>query len=221
MAKNTKAKSLLKIGARMADGTIYLGQYKPKDRDGESLSKTFNVFAAPEDLPEVMKYVDTVKHIAKLKNWHGYDGTNYATDKELYAAIKRGKYSGGWVIPTRDILHGKDVDGKKTMLDNIQAHKDTGAFSGTYNKFKRTPTTGSTYPNCPDWYWSSTEDYPDEYGTVGVYGVQLSTGEDGKGGQCKDALCFSSRPVRMVEEAAPSAVRRQPVRSSPKSKRRR
>ena len=73
---------------------IFLGRYAPKDREGNSLGKIFNVFAAPEDLTDaagnkgIFKYVDAVKRIASLKNWHGHDGTNYATDKELYKALR-------------------------------------------------------------------------------------------------------------------------------------
>lgn len=178
-------------GQKMPDGTIYLGQYKPKDRDGKSLSKTFNVFAAPEDLPDTMKYFDAVKLIAKLKKWYGYDGTNYATDKELYAAIKSGSYNGGWIIPTRDILHGKDVDGKDTTPDNIFAHKDKGSFKGT---LKMAEFSGS---DCPGWYWSSTEDR--DYAT-GVWFVRLSEGD--AFWLNKDNSHLSCRPVRLVEAPA-------------------
>lgn len=188
-ASVTEAPQPPEAGQKMPDGTIYLGQYKPKDHDGNSLSKAFNVFAAPEDLPETMRYVGAVKHIARLKKWNGYDGTNYATDKELYAAIKSGSYNGGWVIPTRDILHGKDVDGKETTPDNILAHKDKGSLKGT---FKMTASgDGSDFPV---WYWSSTEDrdYPS-----GVWVVRFS---DGYGvWLLKDDSRLSCRPVRLVE----------------------
>ncbi len=177
-------------GQKMPDGTIYLGQYSPKDRDGKSLSKTFNVYAAPEDLPETMKYVDAVKHIAKLKKWNGYDGTNYATDKELYAAIKSGTYNGGWIIPTRDILDGKDVDGKDTTPDNILAHKDKGAFKEAKHAFKTAASSGSDFP---DWYWSSTENRDD---LSFVWVVRLSFG-NGVWGR-KDDVRLSCRPVRLV-----------------------
>ncbi len=52
------------IGSTVSGQGVYLGQYKPQDRDGNSLGKVFNVFAAPQDLPDTMKYVDAVKHIA-------------------------------------------------------------------------------------------------------------------------------------------------------------
>lgn len=179
-------------GQKMPDGTIYLGQYTPKDRDGKSLSKTFNVFAAAEDLPETMKYVDAVKYIASKYKAHGYDGTNYATDKELYAAIKSGSYNGGWIIPTRDILHGKDIDGKETTPDNILAHKDKGSFKDT---FKTAASSGSDYP---DWYWSSTENRDN---SSNVWNVRLSDGNDDW--NHKDNNRLSCRPVRLVEVSTP------------------
>ena len=178
-------------GQKMPDGTIYLGQYKTKDHNGNSLSKTFNVFAAPEDLPETMTYVEAVKHIAGLKNWNGYDGTNYATDKELYAAIKSGSYTGAWIIPTRAILHGKDIDGTRTTPDNFLSAKDKGAFVDAKHAFKTATSSGS---DCPDYYWSSTQDRGNpSY----VWGVRLS---DGNAGWChKDNNRLSCRPVRLVE----------------------
>ena len=175
------------IGKDIEGEGIYLGTCAPVDRDGVSLKKVFNVFAAPEDLPETMKYVDAVKYITLLKKWNGYDGTNYATDKELYTALKDGTYNGGWIIPTRDILHGKDVDGKDTTPDNILAHQDTGSFKGT---FKMAASSGS---DCPDWYWSSTEDRDNP---SGVWVVRLSDGNDFWGP--KDGLRLSCRPVRLV-----------------------
>ena len=174
-------------GQLMPDGTVYLGKYSPKDRDGNSLSKTFNVFAAPEDLPEPMKYVDAVKHIAKLKDWHGYDGTNYAADKELYAAIKSGSYNGGWIIPTSDILRGNDVDGKATTPDNLYAHKDTGALKGTFRM------AASSSFGWLDWYWSFTEL---RIYSANVAFVRFSNGNEVWGP--KDSGRMSCRPVRLV-----------------------
>jgi hypothetical protein len=179
-------------GQKMTDGTIYLGQYAPKERDGHSLGKIFNVYAAPEDLPKTMEYVATVKHIAKLKKWNGYDGTIYATDEELYAAIKNGSYNGGWIIPTVDILCGKDFDHKDTTPDNILAHKDKGALKGT---FKMTAYSDLDSPDC---YWSSTE-YDRGHRVVVV---RLSDG--GGGWYYKDLRRLSCRPVRLVEASPPA-----------------
>ena len=200
------------IGKEIKGEGIYLGTYTPVDRDGVSLKKVFNVFAAPEDLfiegsepvsflqnifkttkatttqrIETFKYVDALKHVKVLKNFHGHDGTDYATDKELYAALKDGAYNGGWIIPTRDILHGKDVDGKNTTPDNILAHKDKGSLKGT---FKMATSNGS---DCPHWYWSSTQ-HPDLSSCV--YSVRFSDGH--QGWDLNDTNRLSCRPVRLV-----------------------
>ena len=159
------------IGKDIKGEGIYLGTYEPIDRDGKSLSRIFNVFAAPEDLPGGTRaYVNTVKEVASLKNFHGHDGTDYDTDKELYAALKDGTYNGGWIIPTRDILHGKD-----------------SAFKNT---FKMTASSGSGYPQ---WYWSCTERREDP---SNVWGADFS---DGDGGWLrKDDFRLACRPVRLV-----------------------
>jgi hypothetical protein len=180
----------LQPGQKMPDGTIYLGKYTPKDRAGNSLRQTFNVFAAPEDLPETMTYDNTVKHIAGLKNFHGYDGTNYANDSELYAAIKRGSYKGGWIIPPRDILRGNDVNGKATTPDNLYAHKNTGALKGTFNE---AAGGGPDRPRWRYWYCSSTALRDN---SSYVHYVRFSDGIE----ICfhKDLIHLSCRPVRLV-----------------------
>ena len=196
IAKETLKNLVLeyKPGQMVGSQGIYFGQYKPKDRKGNRLGKTFNVFAAPQDLPETMKYVDAVKHIAKLKGWNGFDGTNYPTDKEIYAALKDGSYKGGWIIPTRELLAGTEPDdesdireGKVIQPDNLFNHQNKGAFKGT---FKTAASSGSAYPG---WYWSSTE-YRENQSDV--WGVRFS---DGCGGwNRKDDLRLSCRPVRLV-----------------------
>ena len=174
---------------------LYVGKYAPLDRNGVSLGKVFNVYAAPEDLPGTMSYVDAVKHIAGLKNWHGHDGTNYPTDRQIYAALKDGSYKGGWIIPTRELLVGTEPDGqsgvrkgKVIQPDNLFDHQNKGAFKGT---FKRAASSGSGFP---DWCWSSTEnrDSPSV-----VWGVRFSGGYEGW--FHKDGLRLSCRPVRLVE----------------------
>ncbi len=179
----------MEIGELVEGEGIYLGVYKPVDRDGMSLSKIFNVFAAPEDLPGTRTYVDAVKYLSELKGWHGYDGMNYSTDKELYKAIEAGHYTGGWIVPPGDILHGRDVDGKETTPDNILVHKDRGALKDTFHKVQ----FGGHMS--PGQYWSSTsENAPFE--TLMQY-VSLSNGH--VGWQYDDKKDMSCRPVRLVE----------------------
>ncbi len=176
-------------GDKMKDGTIYLGKYTPINREGVNLGKTFNVFAAPQDLPERMTYVDTVAYIAALKNWNGYDGTDYATDKEIYAAINADSYAGGWIIPTRDILRGKNVNAVNTTPDNLYAHQSKGAFQGTFK------TAVSSHGSSRlGFYWSSTELRNSPFY---VCGVGLSDGY--QDGALKHRDLFNCRPVRLVQ----------------------
>ena len=177
---------------------IFLGCYKPDDRDGNSLGKTFNVLAAPQDLPDMMTYIETVKYVAELKNWYGFDGANYTTDKDIYAALKDGSYNGGWIVPSRVLLAGTEHDGKSGIckgkviqLDNLLDHHNKGAFKGT---FKTAATRASGYP---DWYWSSTE-YRGYSSFVHI--VRFSDGYESW--SHKDDGRLSCRPVRLV--AAPS-----------------
>lgn len=171
---------------------IFVGKYAPKDRDGNSLGKIFNVFAAPEDLPETATYDETVRKISELKDWNGHDGTNYANDAEIYAALKDGRYGGGWIIPTWDILHGEDAGDNATAPDSIFAHKDKGAFKEAKHALKTAATVPSSSSFFPNRYWASTESRFNS----GVCDVRLS---DGNGGwSLKDGLRLSCRPVRLV-----------------------
>ncbi len=188
----------LKPGDLVADQGIYLGKYSPIDRDGISLGRTFNVFAAPQDLPEKMTYVDTVKFIAGLVDWYGFNGTNYPTDKEIYAALNDGSYDGGWIIPTRELLVGTAPDsevvirrggkdgvpqGEVIQPDNLFDHQNKGAFKGTFI----TATSDG-------WYWASTE-HRDEPSSV--FSAWIRDGVEHF--NFKDIFSIRCRPVRLVE----------------------
>jgi hypothetical protein len=190
-------------GREIAGEGIFLGQYRPKDRAGNSLGKVFNVFAAKEDLTdasgkkETFKYVDAVKRVATLKGFHGHDGKSYATDKELYKALKDGSYDGGWVIPTRELLIGTEAGGptgirKGTVIqpDNLYDHRTKGALKDTFC------TKAASGSGCPQWYWSCTErrDDPDR-----AWGADFSDG-NGDWGH-KDSSRLSCRLVRLVPVA--------------------
>jgi hypothetical protein len=167
---------------------IFLGTWQP-----EGLSQKFNVFAAPEDLPDTMKYVEAVKHLAGRKGWHGHDGTNYATDKEFRQALGNGSYAkegSGWIIPPRELLTGKDADGNMVQPDNLLAAFNKGVLKGI-----KTAASGSDYP---DWYWSSTE-----YRVLpsDVLIVRFSDGNENW--DLKDYVRLSCRPVRLVQVAVP------------------
>ncbi len=176
--KNGNLRStILEPGQKMPDGTIYLGKYTPRDRAGNSLRKTFNVFAAPEDLPGGTRtYNQTVDYIAGLKNWNGYDGANYVDDGEIYLALQKNSYEGGWIIPPKEIL--------SLLFKNREKEHLKGTFC---NASKKQNT------DYPEWYFSSTP----------VDGVDCSVGSlnflDGDNGSIlKSGGCDSCRPVRFV-----------------------
>ena len=187
-------------GQMIAGQGVFLGQYTPKDRAGKNLGKTFNAFASPEDLTnksgkkETYKYVDAVKRIAELKDWNGFDGTNYATDKELYKALKDGTYTGGWIIPTRELLIGTEPDGesgvrkgKVIQPDNLYDHRNKGALKDT---FCTKAASGSDYPQ---WYWSCTENRGNP---SDVWNADFSDGNEDW--YLKDFIRLSCRPVRLL-----------------------
>jgi hypothetical protein len=183
------------IGEKIPGEGIYAGTWFQKDENGKKLGKTFNVFAAPEDLPKVMTYDDAVNHLSRLKGWHGFDGANYATDKEIYAAVADGSYKSGWIIPPRELLTGTNSDaesgvrnGKGIQPDNLFGHQTKGAFRGT---FKAAASDGS---DCPGWYWSSTG--RDKQPCVWV--SQFSSGHEQA--FLKNYLLLSCRPVRLSEK---------------------
>mgnify|MGYP000931664823 CR=1 FL=1 len=178
----------LEIGQLMPDGTVYFGKCAT-DSNGKSLGKIFNMFAAIKDLEGIATYNDTINKVADPKGLHGHNGTNYATDKEFYAALRDGSYNSGWIIPPGNILGGKDVDGKYTTPDNLYAHKDKGALKGTFKMI-----TSGVFLDSPDWYWSSTQ-LP-AYSSY-VYLVRFSDGN--QYWDHKDGLRLSCRPVRLVE----------------------
>jgi hypothetical protein len=165
----------------MPDGTVFVGVCTPKDRDGKSFAKTFNLFAMPYDLgldekgqgsKLVIKFKDAVKAVAQIKNFLGSDGFNHdvknkTPDQALYDGLVDGTALKKWFIPTREMIAGTDIDGKQVQTDTLFAHKDKGAFKNTF-----TPASGS---GSKGWYWSCSE--PSEHS--GVYVVRLSDGDLG------------------------------------------
>jgi hypothetical protein len=152
------------IGEMVEDEGIYIGQYT-------RLSKTFNVFAAPEDLPGERSQSDTLKLVNSLTNWHGYDGTGYSSDSVFYAALDTGSYSGNWVVPPIDILR-----------DHFYSNKDKDALRDSIK---------IAAPDKQPTYYSSTPDGK-EYFMV----MQFA---DGKANNGFRDTAFPCRPVRLVE----------------------
>ena len=130
------------IGQSAGKG-VYIGVWAPRDRDGRSLGKTFAVYAAPEDLTDasgkrlVATFKDAARELASKRNWHGADGGDFASDTTLYKGLADGSAIGKWFLPTRDLLVGTDIDGKKVQDDNLYAHKDRGDLRHLHDQQRR------------------------------------------------------------------------------------
>ncbi len=183
----------LRPGFRAGDKGIFVGTWQPKDRDGKSLGKTFNVFAAPTDLdpPDTSgkncrQFVEAAEELGKRRNWHGHDGIQLGSDAALYNALKNGSAVGKWFIPPRDLLHGKDVDGKVVQDKHLYGLQNEGDFKGTFT------TEDKSSSNFPDRYWSCTE-HRDT--SSHVWAVRFSGGDANWFG--KDDIRLSCRPCRV------------------------
>jgi hypothetical protein len=176
------------IGRQIEGRGVFIGTWQP-----EGLSQKFNIFAAPEDLTnengekELYTYKDAVTRIAELKDWHGFDGTNYADDSELYRALKNRNYNSGWFIPPSELLTGKLLDGETIQPDNLYDYREKGSLSGSF-------CTGAAKAYSADSgveaYWSSTED-------VGTYAWWADFLNGRRGWGRKEGSQLSCRPVRL------------------------
>jgi len=155
------------------------------------LKKVFDLYAAPEDLTDgnerklVTTYKKAVKALKRKKNWHGYNGECFKNHQELEAALANEMYRGGWFIPTKEILHGKNAQENKVQNDNLFDHR---------SKMPRGSEFVTTDNGSGDahWYWSCTE-YRDDLSRV--HCVDFTDGTSIWWGY-KDIRERSTRPVR-------------------------
>ncbi len=181
------------IGQMVEDKGVYVGIWRPVDREGRKLNAEFNVFAAPKDTRyltntksgKLATYNDDVKRIAGLQDICGNDGVMLANDTAIYDAVRTGNHAvlAKWHMPVKELVNGRNIDGDEIQPDNLYAHKDKGALKGTF-----TDKVGSGDAR---WYWTASEhrDHPS-----GVFVVGFSGG--GVGWDHKDLTGLSSRPVR-------------------------
>tara|TARA_B100000965_G_C19587778_1_gene756562 strand:- start:926 stop:1639 length:714 start_codon:yes stop_codon:yes gene_type:complete len=165
------------IGQMVAGKGVFVGTYEPADRQGRSFGKTFNLFAAPDDLTDgegkkvLLTFNKAVKHVVTLKDWHGFDGGNLRNDTAVYDAVRNDpKALENWFIPTKDIV------------ERFYGHKDDGAFKGTFV---------DNFRGHARWYWSCTEHRED---ASSVCAITFTLGVDGW--VRKDNFRLSTRPVR-------------------------
>jgi hypothetical protein len=176
---------------------VYLGKWEPKDSDGNSLHRIFNVFAAPEDLTNSFgnkildTYLDAVDRVSQLRKWHGHNGAHYSKDLALHKAFSDESYKGEWVIPPLEILTGFDRFGQHDQDDNLAKHRCAGAFNGTFAK--------ETFENkgYHQWYWSSTQSFMQH---DHFWSAQFGDNGETRAEQLliNNGLA-SCRPVRLVE----------------------
>ena len=182
--------SQLEAGKLIEGKGVYLGLWEPKDKNGRTLGKIFDIYAAPEDFrnPDgsnlLMKFNNAVKHVAGLRNYHGHDGGNFANEKAVLEAVRNNPEAlAKWFIPTMELLHGKTSGGDKIQPANLYKSRNTGAFKDSF-----ITKSGS---DIALWYWSLTE-HPDDPSLV--YDVAFTVGGDGW--DRKDHYALSSRVVR-------------------------
>ncbi len=183
----------LRPGDLLEGEGVFLGRYSPVDRQGRPLNRTFNVFAAPEDAcdvgggPAMLQYKQMVAAVAELKEWHGHDGLYCKSDVDLYKCLDDGTYAGQWVIPPKELLDGRNVEGGIVQLDNMFKNKNIGAFKDSFMQVAIDPLYS------PDWYWSCTTFLKRD----SVWDVRI---RDREGGWAQvESHYHSCRPVRFVE----------------------
>jgi len=177
-AVNDDEAAKMQIGQMIAGKGVFVGTWTPEDRDGKSLGKTFNLYAALKDIGALKTFNDAVNYVAGLENWHGHDGFNHningnASCAALYDALKDGSYNGEWFIPPKDAL-------EHNLYQNKEAFKPANTLVTANNGF-----------GMARWYWSCTERRDD---ASFVYGVDFT---DGVGDWVpKDHFSLSGRVVR-------------------------
>jgi hypothetical protein len=183
--------STLQIGQLVEGKGIYMGEWKPTDSNDRSLNKTFDLYAAPEDIRQdngdnlLMTFNNAVRHVAGLQNWHGHNGGDFKNEKDVMKAVRNNPGAlGSWFIPTKEMLHGRNTNGDRVQSDNLYAHRERMPSGGEFV----TINNGSGNAR---WYWSCTE-HPDVSSIV--CDVNFTDGDGDWDG--KDNYKLSTRSVR-------------------------
>ena len=126
------------IGTFVPNEGIYIGMWNPKNENGISLGRIFDLYAAPKDVRRYinmnMTFNKLVQYIPTLENWHGHDGADFKSEAEVTTAIREHRFEEleKWFIPTEEILE-----------NHLYKNKNTKSLR---NSFKGGP-----------WYWSCTK----------------------------------------------------------------
>ncbi len=167
--QNPPAPAKLQIGRTFEDKGVFIGTWEPTGKNGSSLGKIFNVFAAPEDLTDdkgqklMLTFNQATTHVAKMKNWHGHDGGDFANQDALIKALRKDSYKGEWVIPPIEMMAFLDDKGEVSRRGILVLVSDIGEFdggdlAGTFEKVGNSATsqmywTCTETPNDPDYMY--------------------------------------------------------------------
>lgn len=193
LAKQRAIEEMNKItpGTLVAGQGVYIGKYRPMNKQRHILGREFNVFAAPYNLAsDRQDYETTAQRVAQLKDCAGHNGAAYDNREALYEALKDGSYNGGWVIPPIEIF-GKPYfiqDGTALCTDTIYNLRDTGAFLESF------PGLGQAFAN--NAYWACAEDKDETHADY----YDMSNKRHAVGIKLNRFLC---RPVRFAEVNQP------------------
>lgn len=147
------AELLYKRATAVEGKGIYLGLWEPKNDRGQGA--IFDIYAAPEDIKDgsgqrlFATFNEAAAHIAQLKGFHGYDGSNLAYHRAVFeAAFSDPAALSKWFIPSED------------LLDAMHGLRQSGGFRDTFSE-------GGGMLSGRDWYHGSLwrDNYGRDFGT--------------------------------------------------------
>jgi len=173
MAKSNNKKSP-HIGQLIKGKGIYIGVWRPVNKNGKKLNQSFNLYAAPEDLRDI-----SVRRLHPVFNNHIFNKpflnnklVSATADKIASKAVKKIRFTKGWngykffdydkhVIRRDEALYETIEKGEYNgewfipnadMLGKIYKNKDKAALKGSF--ITKQYGHGNNHGN---WYLSSTE----------------------------------------------------------------
>jgi hypothetical protein len=171
---------------------VYMGQMQPKNRNGRRIGKTYNLFAAKNDIKSqsggylMQNFKNMVREVAAVRGLHDHDGASVADVTALIRGLKDGSLEGKWVIPPLEWLLGKNVNHGASQTPSLYALRNTRAFADTF------VTKPSVHPFRSPLYWCLA-DHRD--GQSILLGARFSDGNYISFG--REFLRMSCRPCRV------------------------
>jgi hypothetical protein len=159
-------------GQRIPKKGVYLGVWSPTDHSNRSIGKTFALYAAPHDLgldedgvgkKMTGSFDQFLDAVSEIRNLMGFKGEVYESDRELHRALRNGSYKGGWFIPTKEILVGRQ-DNDSDEECSLSRHHRSGVLAKTFFVSIKSPKER--------YYLSCTEHQQEDH----IIGANLSNG---------------------------------------------